>query len=208
MTQGTLFTVSAPSGAGKTSLVKALIEALPDLCVSVSHTTRAKRDGEIDGENYHFIDQARFVEMAGNSEFLEYATVFGNSYGTSQRWVSEQLDAGRDVILEIDWQGASQIQHTLGKSLVTRIFILPPSLEVLRQRLTGRGQDDETVIAGRMAEAVSEISHYVEADYLVVNDDFSLALVELQAIVTSAHLRIERQAEHLQALIQSLMVKV
>lgn len=204
MVSGTLYTISAPSGAGKTSLVKALIEADLQLKVSVSHTTRPMRSGEVDGKNYHFVDKQAFDAMALEGEFLEHATVFGNSYGTSQRWVSDQLAAGSDVILEIDWQGASQIKQVMGDQVV-RIFILPPSVEVLQQRLTGRGQDDESVIAARMAEAVAEISHYVEADYLVVNDDFNAALAELQAIVSCQRSHIDRQKARLARLIEELL---
>ncbi|NNL57392.1 MAG: guanylate kinase, partial [Pseudomonadales bacterium] len=140
-----LYTVSAPSGAGKTSLVKALIESDPDICVSVSHTTRVQRPGEQHGVNYHFIDAAEFSSMVAGDAFLEYATVFGNSYGTSKQWVAEQLGAGRDVILEIDWQGAQQVRHWVDSQpgLASRgIFILPPSLDELKRRLTGRGQDE------------------------------------------------------------------
>lgn len=205
MVQGTLFTVSAPSGAGKTSLVNAVVEQQPKLRVSVSHTTRPQRDGEVDGQNYYFVDAGQFAQMAGAGEFLEHATVFGNQYGTSQAWVNEQLAAGFDVILEIDWQGAGQIQRALGSEKVTRVFILPPSLATLQQRLRGRGQDDDEVIASRMAEAVNEISHYVEADYLVVNDDFDQALAELQAIICARHLQIGRQSQNLEALLSELL---
>jgi len=204
MVSGTLFTVSAPSGAGKTSLVNALVGADSNLHVSVSHTTRAMRSGEVDGENYHFVDKKTFGAMVGNGEFLEHAIVFGNSYGTSQRWVNEKLASGNDVILEIDWQGASQIKRTMGDRVV-RIFILPPSLSVLKQRLTGRGQDDESIIAARMAEAVNEISHYIEADYLVVNDDFDRALAGLQSIISSQHLKIDGQSQRLSGLLRELL---
>lgn len=204
MVSGTLFTVSAPSGAGKTSLVTALIEADSNLHVSVSHTTRTMRSGEVDGEDYHFVDKKTFDAMVGKGEFLEHAIVFGNSYGTSQQWVNEKLDAGCDVILEIDWQGASQIKRAMGDRVV-RIFILPPSLAVLKQRLTGRGQDDESIIAARMAEAVNEISHYIEADYLVVNDNFDRALADLQAIIGCQHLKIDSQSQRLSGLLRELL---
>ena len=200
---GTLFTVSAPSGAGKTSLVNALIRNNRDLRVSVSHTTRARRPGETDGIDYHFVDAATFQAMLGRAEFLEHAQVFGNLYGTSQQWVEQQLDAGIDVILEIDWQGAQQVKRLM--PLTQAIFILPPSRATLKQRLTARGQDDSSIIAARMAEAVEEMSHYVEGDYLVVNLDFDKALAELQAIISSQRLRTSRQQVELAQLLQDLL---
>ncbi|MDH4041904.1 MAG: guanylate kinase [Gammaproteobacteria bacterium] len=200
---GTLFTVSAPSGAGKTSLVNALIRNNRDLRVSVSHTTRARRPGETDGIDYHFVDAATFQAMLGRAEFLEHAQVFGNLYGTSQQWVEQQLDAGIDVILEIDWQGAQQVKRLM--PLTQAIFILPPSRATLKQRLTARGQDDSSIIAARMAEAVEEMSHYVEGDYLVVNRDFDKALAELQAIISSQRLRTSRQQVELAQLLQDLL---
>jgi guanylate kinase len=157
MSTGTLYTVSAPSGAGKTSLVEALVQGDVHLSASVSHTTRPMRPGEQDGVNYHFVTQAAFQAMLSHNAFLEHAQVFGNYYGTSQQWVEQQLQAGRDVILEIDWQGAEQVKRLRPDSLA--IFILPPSREALEQRLTKRGQDDASVIARRMAQAVDEISH-------------------------------------------------
>ncbi|MEL7044707.1 MAG: guanylate kinase [Pseudomonadota bacterium] len=200
---GTLFTVSAPSGAGKTSLVKALVEAEPSLKVSVSHTTRAMRPGEINGTNYHFCERSEFEDMLERSEFLEHAEVFGNLYGTSQRFVEEELAADRDVILEIDWQGAHQVKRLLPDTCA--IFILPPSAEALRERLSNRGQDDIETIERRLAAAVSEMSHYVEADYLVINDVFEAALNELRAIVQAQRLRTlrqsKRQAERLSGLL-------
>ena len=189
--RGTLYTVSAPSGAGKTSLVQALIESTDNICVSVSHTTRAMRPGEIDGVNYNFVDMPRFEAMAAANGFLEHAKVFGNCYGTSEQWVADTLASGQDVILEIDWQGAQQV-HQLRPETVG-LFILPPSRPALRERLTGRGQDDASVIDGRMAEAISEMSHYKEADYLIINDDFQVALGELRALITSQRLRRDRQ---------------
>ena len=200
---GTLFTVSAPSGAGKTSLVNALIRNNRDLRVSVSHTTRARRPGETDGIDYHFVDAATLQAMLGRAEFLEHAQVFGNLYGTSQQWVEQQLDAGIDVILEIDWQGAQQVKRLM--PLTQAIFILPPSRATLKQRLTARGQDDSSIIAARMAEAVEEMSHYVEGDYLVVNRDFDKALAELQAIISSQRLRTSRQQVELAQLLQDLL---
>ncbi|WP_027950037.1 guanylate kinase [Haliea salexigens] len=200
---GTLYTVSAPSGAGKTSLVNALLARSPALQVSVSHTTRAQRPGEQDGVNYHFVDEATFLGMLEKTEFLEHARVFGNLYGTSQGWVETQLAAGTDVILEIDWQGAAQVKRLLPDTC--GIFILPPSREALEQRLTGRGQDDPAVIASRLAEAVEEMSHYVQSDYLVVNNDFETALAELEAIVLSHCLQTPRQQQTLSALLQGLL---
>lgn len=203
MRQGNLFIISAPSGAGKTSLVNALVEADPAIVVSVSHTTRPPRPGEVDGVNYHFVDEARFHRMATEGEFLEHARVFGNHYGTAEASVRSELAAGRDVILEIDWQGAEQIRKQLTDSI--SVFVLPPSREVLHQRLTGRGQDDETVIAKRMAEAVSEMSHYPEADYLVINDDFDTALADLAAIIRANRLTQQQQQQQLAALLGKLL---
>jgi guanylate kinase len=200
---GTLFTISAPSGAGKTSLVRALVEAEPKLQVSVSHTTRPIRPGEIDGVNYHFCDRKTFEGMLENGDFLEYAEVFGNLYGTSQKFVEEQLNADADVILEIDWQGARQVKHLLPQSCA--IFVLPPSEASLLERLSGRGQDDADTIERRMAAAVSEMSHYVEADYLVINDVFEDAVAELQAIVRSQRLQTEKQARRRSAQLQDLL---
>jgi guanylate kinase len=177
---GTLYIVSAPSGAGKTSLIKALLEAQTQIRVSVSHTTRAMRPGEIDGVNYHFTERSAFIEMLEQDAFLEHAEVFGNLYGTSQRWLEDTLKEGFDLILEIDWQGAQQVRRLMPQA--KSIFILPPTPEALRQRLTNRGQDSEAIIDERMREAVSEMSHYVEYDYLVINDDFNSALDDLKAV--------------------------
>ncbi|AGA88290.1 guanylate kinase [Stutzerimonas stutzeri] len=179
-TTGTLYIVSAPSGAGKTSLVKALVDAQPQVRVSVSHTTRAMRPGEVDGVNYHFVSREDFVTRLERNEFLEHAEVFGNLYGTSQRWLEDTLAEGFDLILEIDWQGAQQVRRLMPKA--KSIFILPPTQEALRQRLNNRGQDSDEIIEKRMREAVSEMSHYVEYDYLVINDDFAHALIDLQSI--------------------------
>lgn len=201
--KGTLYTVSAPSGAGKTSLVSALIERTAQLRVSVSHTTRARRPGEEDGVNYHFVEEAAFSAMLENAEFLEHARVFGNLYGTSQLWVEEQLACGTDVILEIDWQGAQQVKRQMPATQA--IFILPPSRETLLQRLTARGQDDQATIDSRMDQAVQEMSHYVESDYLVVNDDFDTALADLQSILGCHRLRTARQVADLQALLADLL---
>lgn len=177
---GTLYIVSAPSGAGKTSLIKALLEAQTQIRVSVSHTTRSMRPGEIDGVNYHFVQREQFIEMLERDEFLEHAEVFSNLYGTSQQRIEATLKQGFDLILEIDWQGAQQVRRLM--PLAKSIFILPPTPEALRQRLTNRGQDSEAIIDERMREAVSEMSHYVEYDYLVINDDFTSALDDLKAV--------------------------
>jgi guanylate kinase len=201
--QGTLFVVSAPSGAGKTSLVHALVESTVDLHVSVSHTTRTQRPGEINGVNYHFVNQTQFSDMLNNNAFLEHAEVFGNFYGTSKQSVQDQLQAGLDVILEIDWQGAEQIRRQLPQAV--SIFILPPSKAALQQRLIGRGQDPDEVIQGRMSQAAEQISHHVEFDYLIINDDFDTALSELRAVITSQRLTHPKQSERYQALITSLL---
>ena len=200
---GTLFTVSAPSGAGKTSLVTALAASCDALQVSVSHTTRLQRPGEVDGTNYHFISEDTFLQMLEGAEFLEHARVFGNLYGTSQTWVEKQLAAGIDVVLEIDWQGAQQIKHLMPAS--QSIFILPPSRETLLQRLTSRGQDDAAIIDGRMSEAIAEMSHYGESDYLLVNDVFELALSDMRAIISSHRLHTDKQVKTHADLLQDLL---
>ncbi|MBR9804934.1 guanylate kinase [bacterium] len=200
---GKLFTVSAPSGAGKTSLVNALIKDNGDLQVSVSHTTRAQRPGEENGINYHFVDKSEFEAMIARDAFLEYATVFGNHYGTSREWVAETLASGKHVILEIDWQGARQVREWMPDSRA--IFILPPSLATLRSRLEGRGQDPESIINQRMDAALAEISHYSEADYLVINDDFAVALAELRAITVAEQLLMPHQMQRHAALLAQLV---
>lgn len=203
MSTGTLYTVSAPSGAGKTSLVKALIENDSQVTVSVSHTTRPVRPGEINGINYHFVEHETFLGMLGESAFLEHAQVFENFYGTSKAWVEETLASGRDVILEIDWQGAAQVRKLMPGTV--GIFILPPSQQALQERLTGRGQDEQSVIDKRMAQAIDEMSHYVETDYLVINDDFITALAELRAIMVAERQRLAGQQERHGGLLQSLL---
>ncbi len=178
---GTLFVISAPSGAGKTSLVKALLESMQNVMVSVSHTTRKPRPGEQDGIDYHFIDTETFKDLVDKDLFLEYAEVFDNFYGTSRQSVQEQLEKGQDVILEIDWQGARQICKELQDTI--SIFILPPSCEELENRLRSRGQDSDEIIARRMQDAKNEISHFKEFDNIVINDDFDMALAELKEVV-------------------------
>jgi guanylate kinase len=200
---GILYTVSAPSGAGKTSLVKALLDSVDDLVLSVSHTTRARRAGEVDGRDYHFVDEATFEHMIVEGAFLEHARVFGNIYGTSRAAVEATLAAGQDVLLEIDWQGARQVRAHIPGSV--SIFVLPPSREALLQRLRERGQDSDTIIQHRMEAAIDEISHYAEADYIVVNDDFDQGLADLQAIVRAGRVRRERQMVRCQGLIDSLL---
>lgn len=200
---GQLYVVSAPSGAGKTSLVKALVEANADLAVSVSHTTRAKRPGEVDGINYHFVSVAEFNDLKEQGGFFEWAQVFDNFYGTSKQGVIKQLNQGMDVILEIDWQGAAQVKQHMPDAVT--IFILPPSTAALRERLTGRGQDDSSVIERRMQSARDEISHYGEADYVVLNDRFETALIDLQAIIKSQRLSQRHQSMRLTSVINDLL---
>ncbi|MCQ4302473.1 guanylate kinase [Stutzerimonas frequens] len=202
-TTGTLYIVSAPSGAGKTSLVKALVDAQPQVRVSVSHTTRAMRPGEVDGVNYHFVSREDFLERLERDEFLEHAEVFGNLYGTSQRWLEQTLAEGFDLILEIDWQGAQQVRRLMPQA--KSIFILPPTQEALRQRLNNRGQDSDEIIEKRMREAVSEMSHYVEYDYLVINDDFAHALVDLQSIFRANQLKQQSQQRRHARLLSELL---
>lgn len=203
MSTGILYTVSAPSGAGKTSLVRALLEREPGLVLSISHTTRPRRDGERDGVDYFFVDEAGFDRMTDEDAFLEHARVFDNRYGTSRQAVEEQLSAGRDVLLEIDWQGAQQVRERVPGAIP--VFILPPSREALVERLQGRGLDSDEVIARRMAAAIDEMSHYNECDYLVVNDDFEAALADLQSIVRAGRLQRSRQAEHHHDLLSALL---
>ena len=184
---GLLLAISAPSGAGKTSLVNALAEADANISVSVSHTTRPRRATERDGVNYHFIDAGAFLEMAANGGFLEHAVVFGHHYGTSREMVERERAAGRDVILEIDWQGAAQVRRAAPGTI--SIFVAPPSLEALEQRLTGRGEDAPETIEKRLKEARTEMSQHREFDYLVVNDNFQTALADLQAICRAERLK-------------------
>lgn len=203
MSKGTLFIISAPSGAGKTSLVKQLVKSSDDITASISHTTRSQRPGEVDGVDYHFIDEQEFLSMVGHSAFLEHARVFDNYYGTSQQAVERLLLDGKDVILEIDWQGARQVRRLIQDS--QSIFILPPSGAALRERLQARGQDGEEVIQRRMQDAVNEMSHYAEFDYLVVNDDFDQALQELSCILTANRLRQARQERNIEKLLIELL---
>jgi guanylate kinase len=202
--RGTLFIISAPSGAGKTSLLRDVLESSGDeLALSISHTTRSPRPGEVDGRHYHFVDEERFREMIDAGAFLEHARVFDNFYGTSQAGVESQLDAGQDVILEIDWQGAAQVRELLPESI--GIFILPPSRAALEERLRSRGQDDQEIIARRMQDAVSEMSHYGEYDYLIINDVFAAARDELAAIILCRQLRLPAQQQRHAALLGDLL---
>jgi len=178
---GKLFIFSAASGTGKTSLAKALVDSAPDVVFSVSHTTRAPRPGEQHGVHYYYVTREEFDRMVAAGEFVEYATVFGNSYGTSKQAIADQIKSGKNVILDIDWQGARAIKKWRPEAV--SIFILPPSRAVLRERLTNRQQDSQEVIDRRMREAVAEMSHYSEFDLLVVNDEFSAALADLKAIL-------------------------
>ncbi|MEC8158829.1 MAG: guanylate kinase [Pseudomonadota bacterium] len=200
---GQLYVISAPSGAGKTSLVKALLESTPNLEVSVSHTTRDIRPGETDGINYHFVNDSEFKSIRDANGFFEWAQVFGNFYGTSSQAVQEKLGGGIDVILEIDWQGARQVK-ALVKNAIS-IFVLPPSTSALRSRLTDRGQDNDEIIEGRMQVARDEIAHYSEADFIVLNDNFETALYDLQSIVRAHRLSQEIQARKLTRVIADLL---
>lgn len=200
---GTLFIISAASGTGKTSLVNALIATTKEIKVSISHTTRPQRPGEDDKVNYHFVNQALFLQMLANTEFLEHAQVFGNWYGTSKTWVTQTLNSGCDVILEIDWQGAEQVRHLFPQAV--SIFILPPTIETLEKRLTARKQDSIETIQHRLALAQQEMAHYVNYDFVVINDDFNKAVEDLRAIVRSQRLRINQATATHQPLIQALL---
>lgn len=201
---GNLIVIAAPSGAGKTSLVKALLESVPDLVVSISHTTREPRPGEVDGQSYHFIDKAGFESLVGRNGFLEHASVFDNYYGTARESVEAQLLQGVDVILEIDWQGARQVRKRMA---CYSIFILPPSKVELERRLRGRGTDSEEVISRRMRDAQNEMSHYHEFDYVVVNDDFDQARAELANIIQMQRFKVDIQQKHLAPLLDDLLAK-
>ena len=201
--QGNLFVVSSPSGAGKSSLISALLERHNDMKVSVSHTTRQPRPGEENEVHYHFTNVEAFKDLISKDGFYEWAEVFGNYYGTSKQAIQDQLDQGIDVFLDIDWQGARQVREIMDD--VKTIFILPPSKQELEQRLNNRGQDSAEIIAGRMAQAQSETSHYNEYDYVVVNDDFDTALRDLETIVIAQRLRLKAQTTRHQTLINELL---
>ncbi len=200
---GTLFVVSAPSGAGKTSLVRALIDAVDGLELSVSHTTRPRRRGEVDGIDYHFVDESTFLAQVEAGRFLEHAEVFGNRYGTSRDAVEARLAEGFDVILEIDWQGALQVRRLIPGAVL--IFILPPSPAELESRLSGRGQDSTEVVERRLSEARAEIAQYEAYDYLIVNDDFSTALGQLRCLIETERLRVPRQRQALGAVLRGFL---
>jgi len=200
---GMLYIISAPSGAGKTSLVKALLEEIDFIEVSVSYTTRAKRPGEREGIDYHFVAQETFQKMIADDQFIEYAEVFGNYYGTSRQRIKEKMHAGIDIILEIDWQGAQQVRKQFEDC--TTVFILPPSRHELLSRLNERAQDAPEVIAKRMDEATEHISHYKEFEYLIVNDQFSHALGELKALIHAFRLRQTTQCRRHHNLIDALL---
>ncbi|MDG2140708.1 MAG: guanylate kinase [Gammaproteobacteria bacterium] len=199
---GDLYIIIAPSGAGKTSLVEQLLVQNTNLYASISHTTRSARKNEQNGVNYHFISKADFINMSSEGDFLESAEVYGYNYGTSKKWVDSQLTAGRDVILEIDWQGAQQVRNILPNAC--SIFILPPSLEALKQRLQERGQDDIGTIEDRMREAQNVIIHFSEADFVVVNDEFETALQDINAIIKAQRLSARNQTIDLRDLIENL----
>lgn len=201
---GTLFIISAPSGAGKTTLVQALLESVPNLYVSISHTTRGRRPYEKDGVDYHFVDERTFAGMVENNEFLEHARVFDHNYGTSGEMVEKQLSLGKNIILEIEWQGARQIRELV--SNVVSIFILPPSCQALESRLGGRGDGDEA-ITRRMRDAGVEISHYGEYAYLVINDDFTTALDELKTIINASRHNYRQHREYFDKFVAELLAK-
>lgn len=202
---GSLYVISAPSGTGKTTLVKTLVDSLPNITVSISHSTRAKRPAETHGVNYYFIEEPEFRRMIQQNDFLEYATVFNHMYGTSRAWVEQTLQQGIDVILEIDWQGAKQIQELIPSCI--SIFILPPSLEALSERLRLRNQDNPDIIRKRLADAQETISHVYAYDYVVLNDDFDIALNDLKTIVLAGRLAKERQVKKLAGLLDELEAK-
>ncbi|KTD50183.1 guanylate kinase [Legionella quinlivanii] len=200
---GNLFIVAAPSGGGKTSLVKELVNSMPDIEVSVSHTTRSMRPAEKNGVDYFFVSESEFLRMINDSAFIEYARVFNHYYGTSVAQIKDRLAAGIDVVLDIDWQGAQQIRRLFPGSV--SIFIIPPSLEILKQRLQNRKQDNEAVIGSRMLQAQEELSHYSEFDYLIVNDSFEVASAELRSIVLANRLNIQRQSVKIAKLLSFLL---
>ncbi len=199
---GNLFIVSAPSGAGKTSMVGALLSRNQQIALSISYTTRAPRPGETNGKEYHFVTREQFLDMAAKGDFLESAEVYGNLYGTSQSWIESQLASGRDILLEIDWQGAAQVRKLMPHAL--SIFILPPSLPALESRLKGRGQDSAEVIARRLQAAQEDISHVAEFDYVIINDKLDEALRQFESVVIAAGLRRDSQLSRHASLIDQL----
>ncbi|MFA0088600.1 guanylate kinase [Vibrio sp. 10N.286.49.C2] len=205
MGKGTLYIVSAPSGAGKSSLISAMLETNPTYAmkVSVSHTTRSVRPGEEDGVHYHFVEKTEFESLIAQDAFFEYAEVFGNYYGTSRLWIEETLNKGIDVFLDIDWQGARQIRAQMPEA--KSVFILPPSNGELERRLNVRGQDSDEIIAKRMSEAKSEISHYDEYDYVIINDDFDVALIDFKAILRAERLKQDKQTIKYKGMLVALL---
>lgn len=203
MVKGNLFVITAPSGAGKTSLVRALLQADSQAMLSISYTTRPMRPGEVDGKDYHFVTREAFEAMLDKGDFLESAEVYGNYYGTSQPWLEGAMHSGSDVILEIDWQGAAQVRKLFPEAV--GVFILPPSVDVLRQRLKGRGQDSEEVIARRVAAAKEDMSHVNEFDYVIINNQFDVALQDLLAVFRAERLRLGRQMARHAAMISELI---
>jgi guanylate kinase len=199
---GNLFIVSAPSGAGKTSLVNALLSSNKDIDLSASYTSRAPRPGETNGKDYHFVSREKFLLMAQQGDFLESAEVYGNFYGTSQSWITAEIANGRDILLEIDWQGAKQVRDKFSKCI--SIFILPPTIQALKDRLNGRKQDSAEVIAGRIASAKEDVAHVAEFDYVIINDKLDEALQQLNAVVVAAGLRSDRQLSRQKNLINQL----
>ncbi len=202
---GKLFIIAAPSGAGKTSLVNALVKEINRIQISISYTTRPMRPGDVDAEQYHFIDESRYQQMVAEEDFLEHALVFDHHYGTGKAWVLEKLNKGEDVILEIDWQGAEQVRKLIPASV--SIFILPPSIEILHERLKSRSQDKADVIADRMSKNILEIEHYSDFDYLVVNKEFDTAVADLKAIVKAERLRLNEQRQEQFQLLADLLQK-
>lgn len=202
-TQGTLFIITAASGTGKTSLVKELVATTNSLAVSISHTTRPPRKGEINGQHYHFVSRDEFYELVNQGGFLEFAEVFDNLYGTSQKSVEYLLEHGTDVILEIDWQGALQVKKLMPKAVM--IFILPPDKVALKERLANRGQDSDEVIAKRLAGSVDEMRQYLHFDYIIINDNFDVALADIKAIILTSRLTLEKQQKRHQKRIFELL---
>jgi guanylate kinase len=200
---GNLYIVAAPSGGGKTSLVRNLIETLDDIEVSISHTTRAMRPGEQDGVDYFFVDESEFIDMVNNNGFVEHARVFNHLYGTSVAQIKKRLEQGIDVVLDIDWQGAEQIRRTFATAV--SVFIIPPSLDALKQRLMNRRQDNDDVISDRMIKAQDELSHYPEFDFLIVNDTFEHAAMDLRSIVIANRLKMGRQVNKQSKLLSFLL---
>ncbi len=199
---GNLFIVSAPSGAGKTSLVAALLASTADIALSISYTTRPPRPGEANGKDYHFVSRETFMDMAGRGDFLESAEIYGNLYGTSQSWIKAEIASGRDILLEIDWQGAAQVRRFFPDCI--SIFVLPPSIQTLEDRLKGRGKDSEDVIARRMQAARDEISHVSEFDYVIINNKLDEAVLQLRSVVIAARMRRDHQLTLHQELIDQL----